>query len=198
MPRPGLNILVDRAEQRRQLHQQVQQAEQQRQVAATLAGQLQANKFQGWLAAAALDSLVDGASVTLRELSGGQFDLTHEKGEFHIIDHADADSLRSVRTLSGGETFQTSLALALALSDQLSSLQTTAAAPLESIFLDEGFGSLDADSLDIVAATLEKLAASERMVGIVTHVSALAERVPVRYQVSRDTHGSRVAREEDR
>ncbi len=192
------NILVDRAEQRRQLHQQVQQAEQQRQVAATLAGQLQANKFQGWLAAAALDSLVDGASVTLRELSGGQFDLTHEKGEFHIIDHADADSLRSVRTLSGGETFQTSLALALALSDQLSSLQTMAAAPLESIFLDEGFGSLDADSLDIVAATLEKLAASERMVGIVTHVSALAERVPVRYQVSRDTHGSRVAREEDR
>ncbi len=190
--------LQEQAARRRRLEQERAQASEQQLVASNLADLLRANKFQGWLTGAALDSLVDGASETLRELSGGQFDLTHDKGEFFVIDHVDADSLRSVRTLSGGETFQASLALALTLSDQLSSLQTTGAAPLESIFLDEGFGSLDVDSLDIVAATLEKLAASDRMVGIVTHVAALAERVPVRYVVSRDGRGSHVAREEDR
>ena len=75
-----------------------------------------------------------------------------------------------MRTLSGGETFQASLALALALSEQLAGMSTTAAS-LESIVLDEGFGTLDAATLDTVAATLENLAArGDRMVGVVTHV----------------------------
>ena len=114
--------------------------------------------------------LVDGASRILRELTGGQYDLVHDKGEFFVVDHHDAGLRRAVRTLSGGETFQASLALALALSEQLAGM-STGAASLESIVLDEGFGTLDAATLDTVAATLENLAArGDRMVGVVTHV----------------------------
>lgn len=185
-----------RARERDRVQADLDAAQEQVTVTGELERLLRANNFQKWLAGAALETLVAGACDALRELSGGQFDLTHDNGEFFVIDHIDADAQRSVRTLSGGETFQASLALALTLSDQLSSLQTTGAARLESIFLDEGFGTLDADSLDVVAATLERLTQSERMVGIVTHVAALAERVPVRFAVTRDAAGSRVGREE--
>lgn len=163
-------------------------------VAALLADSLNARKFQKWLAGAALDLLVDAASDSLFELSGRQFGLAHDNGEFFVIDHTDAEARRSVRTLSGGETFQASLALALALSAELSSLSSSAAS-LDSIFLDEGFGSLDVDSLETVALTLERLAQSDRMVGVVTHVQGLAERVPTRYVVSRNSRTSSITRE---
>ncbi|MDN5933959.1 MAG: exonuclease SbcC, partial [Pseudonocardia sp.] len=92
--------------------------------------------------------------------------------------------------------FQASLALALALSDQMSGLAARGAAKLESIFLDEGFGTLDEANLEVVASTLENLAArGDRMVGVVTHVPALAERVPVRFRVARDQRTSSVTRE---
>ncbi|MEU1599961.1 SbcC/MukB-like Walker B domain-containing protein [Streptomyces sp. NPDC005708] len=133
------------------------------QVSAALAGLMRSNKFPQWLADSALDTLVAGASQSLRRLSGDRFDLSHHKGEFYVIDHSDADSERSVRTLSGGETFQASLALALALSDQLAGLGSST--KLESIFLDEGFGTLDPDSLQTVADTLENLAQGERWSG---------------------------------
>ncbi|ASW54221.1 AAA family ATPase [Plantactinospora sp. KBS50] len=163
-------------------------------VARALAGHLRANNFERWLLAEALDLLVDGASRILRELSGGQYDLVHDKGEFFVIDQHDAGLRRGVRTLSGGETFQASLALALALSEQLAGLSTTSAS-LESIVLDEGFGTLDSATLDTVAATLENLAAQgDRMVGLVTHVPALAERVPVRFEVHKDARTARVER----
>jgi exonuclease SbcC len=164
------------------------------QVARALAGHLRADRFERWLLAEALDALVDGASRILRELSGGQYDLGHDKGDFYVIDHHDAGLRRAVRTLSGGETFQASLALALALSEQLAGM-SAGAASLESIVLDEGFGTLDATTLDTVAATLENLAArGDRMVGVVTHVGALAERIPVRFEVSRDARTARVQR----
>ena len=133
-------------------------AESEQQVANMLGNLLRSNQFPEWLEAAALDTLVADASVRLAELSNGQFELTHRNGEFFVIDHADADSQRGVRTLSGGETFQASLALALALSTQLSSMAAAGAARLDSIFLDEGFGTLDESTLEIVAATLESLA----------------------------------------
>ncbi len=164
-------------------------------VAGELRSLLRSDKFQQWLATAALDTLVAGASEGLSELSDGQFTLTHEKGEFFVIDHFDADSQRSVRTLSGGETFQASLALALALSEQLATLAVGGNARLDSIFLDEGFGTLDPDALETVAATLENLAQGERMVGVITHVAALAERTPVRFLVSHDNRTSRVEKE---
>jgi exonuclease SbcC len=165
------------------------------QVAKLLADLLRFDKFPRWLASAALDTLVADASAALSDLSGGQFDLSHDRGDFVVIDHADADSRRSVRTLSGGETFQASLALALALSAQLSTLAAEGAARLDSIFLDEGFGTLDPETLEVVAGTLENLAHGERMVGVITHVAALAERAPVRFAVHRDSRTSSIVRE---
>ncbi len=163
-------------------------------VARALALHLRANNFERWLLAEALDTLVDGASRILRELSGGQYDLGHTKGEFYVVDHHDAALHRPVRTLSGGETFQASLSLALALAEQLAGL-STGPASLESIVLDEGFGTLDAATLDAVAATLENLAArGDRTVGVVTHVAALAERIPIRFEVRKDARTASVTR----
>ncbi|MGI5132573.1 AAA family ATPase [Pseudonocardia sp. CA-107938] len=171
-------------------------AEEAHRVAKLLGGLLRSDGFPRWLVASALDALVTDASASLAELSGGQFELTHDNGEFLVVDHADADSRRPVKTLSGGETFQASLALALALSAQMSHLAASGAARLESIFLDEGFGTLDESNLDVVASTLENLAAGGgRMVGVITHVPALAERVPVRFAVRRDQRTSSIERE---
>lgn len=182
--------VLERRQQVARLGEQVTEHERAAQVAKSLAQHLRANQFERWLLTEALDALVGGASRILRELSSGQYDLTHDKGEFFVVDHGDAGLRRGVRTLSGGETFQASLALALALSEQLAGL-TSASASLESIMLDEGFGTLDADTLDVVASTLENLAArGDRMVGVVTHVAALAERIPVRFELSRDARGT--------
>ena len=176
------------------LQTKIADASERQQVAEQLAALLRSNKFPEWLASSVLDILVAGASETLRRLSGNQYDLTHDDKGFFVIDHADADSKRSVRTLSGGETFQASLSLALALAEQLRGLG--GAAKLESIFLDEGFGTLDPDALEVVAGTLENLAHGERMVGVITHVAALAERAPVRYRVRNDSRTSTITRED--
>ncbi|MGV9366426.1 AAA family ATPase [Amycolatopsis sp. NPDC003731] len=178
------------------LHEDIAAAESEAQVARLLADLLRSDKFPRWLIAGALDTLVAEASASLLELSGGQFELTHDKGDFLVVDHNEADARRPVKTLSGGETFQASLSLALALSSQLGAMAAEGATRLESIFLDEGFGTLDEATLDVVASTLENLAASgSRMVGVITHVPALAERVPVRFLVTRDGTGSHIARE---
>jgi exonuclease SbcC len=140
--------------------------------------------------------LVDAASARFLELSAGRFSFAFTEGarDLLVVDHGQGDERRSVRTLSGGETFQGSLALALALSDELADAAAGRGARLESIFLDEGFGTLDADSLDTVAATIEALAGGGRMVGIVTHVRELAERVPVRYVVRKGPRSATVER----
>ncbi len=170
-------------------------AQEEQQVTHLLGNLLQARQFPQWLVSEALDDLVTAASQTLAALSSGQFDLTHDKGDLFVIDHADADARRSVRTLSGGETFQASLALALALSSHISALAAAGAARLDSIFLDEGFGTLDAETLEVVATTLEALAQGDRMVGVVTHVGELADRVPVRFRVTRNARTSVITRE---
>jgi exonuclease SbcC len=166
------------------------------QVARQLGQLLASNRFERWLVSEALERLVDGASSTLLSLSGGQYSLTLAEGgaEFLVVDHGDGDERRSVRTLSGGETFQASLALALALADQLAALAAGGAAKLDAIFLDEGFGTLDVDALETVAGTIESLGSSGRMVGIVTHVRELAARVPVRYEVRKGAMTSTVER----
>ena len=100
-----------------------------------------------------------------------------------------------MHTLSGGETFQASLALALALSRQVISL-SAGMRDLNSMFLDEGFGTLDEDTLETVGSTLERLSAdSDRMIGIITHVPALAERAPVRFVIGRTGTTSTLRRE---
>ena len=165
----------------------------------TLAGRLAtllgARSFQRWRLAGAFEQLVGGASRWLRELSGTGYSLTNTSQlGFEVIDHANADERRSVRTLSGGETFLASLSLALALADQVADLASTGVARLESMFLDEGFGSLDPETLDTVAAALEELGSTGRTLGIVTHVPALAHRVPVQFRVTKDVSTAKVER----
>ncbi len=175
----------DAIERAAKLREQVDAARAEHDVARLLGELLRSNRFERWMLAEALDVLVDAASQTLYALSQRRYSLaSNDDEEFVVLDHGNADETRSVRTLSGGETFQASLALALALSDQLASLSTAGGAKLDAILLDEGFGSLDADTLDAVASTIEALGTEGRMVGLVTHVPALAERVPVRFRVA--------------
>jgi DNA repair protein SbcC/Rad50 len=157
------------------------------QVARVLALHLRSDHFEKWLLDEALAELTASATSLLRELSAGAYSLILDpkSRDFAVVDHRNADEARPVRTLSGGETFLASLALALALADRIADLSSAGAARLEALFLDEGFGTLDAGTLDTVASAIERLGAGGRMVGIVTHVRELAERVPVRFEVSK-------------
>ena len=183
-------------EQAARLAEQIQAYREEEQVATELGRLLRATSFERWLTSEALDSLVAEASATLMELSAGQYQLDRDdRNDLVVIDFQDAGARRPVHTLSGGETFQASLALALALSRQVVQL-SAGMRDLNSMFLDEGFGTLDPETLDTVATTLERLAADkDRMVGLVTHVAALAERVPVRFVVSRDGATSTLRKE---
>lgn len=104
--------------------------------------------------------------------------------DLEIVDTYQADAVRSIKTLSGGETFLLSLALALGLSD-LASKHTRIA----SLFIDEGFGTLDADTLDTAIYTLENLQANGKVIGIISHVEALKERVNTQIQVYKISGG---------
>jgi exonuclease SbcC len=180
-----------------ELDKQIAARKEEADVAALLGNMLRANRFESWLCSEALDSLIREASATLMELSGGQYELDQDERshDLVVIDYEDAGAKRPVHTLSGGETFQASLALALALSRQVIGL-SAGLRELNSMFLDEGFGTLDSDTLETVASTLERLAAdSDRMVGVITHVSELAERVPVRFVVSRTGTTSTIVKE---
>ena len=161
-----------------------------RAVVATHLGQLlRTDGFESWLMEAALEQLVDRATGRLLELSDGQYSLTVHKRDFAVRDHTNADEVRSARTLSGGETFLASLSLALAVADATAELAPEGAPRMESIFLDEGFGTLDPHTLDTVATAVEELGTTGRFVGIVTHIRELADRMPVRLEVTK-TGGS--------
>ena len=163
--------------------------------ATRLGQQLGTNRFEQWLLNQALAQLVSDASTRLRELSSQAYSLeVDESGGFQVVDHHNADELRSARTLSGGETFLASLSLALSLADHVAQLAAGTSAPLDALFLDEGFGTLDPDTLDVVAAALEELGAHGRAVGLVTHVRELAERMPVRFEIRRTAETSTVER----
>jgi DNA repair protein SbcC/Rad50 len=183
---------LDRAEGARR---ELAVAREERTVAKALGDHLRADGFERWLLTRALALLVRGASSILRELSSGAYSLAlDDTNQFLVLDHRNADEPRTVRSLSGGERFLASLALALALAEHVAELAAEGAARLESLFLDEGFGTLDADTLDVVASALEELGSRGRMVGVVTHVRDLAERLPVRFDVRRGPNGSTVRR----
>jgi exonuclease SbcC len=165
-------------------------------VARTLRGHLRTTNFKTWLLARAVDSLAVRATERLLDLSGGRYELVlGDNDDFEVVDRNNAGERRPVRSLSGGETFEASLALALALAEQVAVLSAAGASSLESIFLDEGFGTLDPEALELVAGAVETLGGEGRMVGIVTHVGALAERVPVRFRVANDGRTATITRE---
>jgi DNA repair protein SbcC/Rad50 len=108
----------------------------------------------------------------------------HTDLDLEIIDRYQADNIRTMKTLSGGETFLVSLALALGLSD-LAGNKTR----IDSLFIDEGFGTLDPQTLDIAITTLENLQATGKMIGIISHVEALKERITTQIQVTKQSGG---------
>ena len=194
--RKGLDDLREAARERERVEEQRKHAHQRALIARDLGNHLNARNFGAWLQNQILAWLAQGATARLRELSSGQYSLDLSgKNEFLVIDHRNADEPRLAKTLSGGETFLASLALALSLAEQVAELAARGSAKLEALFLDEGFGTLDSETLDVVAATIEQLG-TERMVGIVTHVSELADRVPVQYRVKKVGNSSSVARVE--
>ena len=161
-------------------------------VTAELGRLLNAKGFEQWLMTDVMIDLAERATERLMVLSSGAYSLTTDGTDFAVLDHRNADEVRSARTLSGGETFLASLALALSLADSITDVASTAIAPTESVFLDEGFGTLDGETLDVVANAIEELGAQGRLVVIVTHISELADRLPHHVRVLRGPTGSTV------
>jgi exonuclease SbcC len=153
-------------------------------VASDLGLELQANRFVAFIQREAMQALATDAGGRMLQLSRDRYRLEADGDEFVVVDRLNGDERRSVRTLSGGETFLASLALALALSERLPELSGRGGAlSLESLFLDEGFGSLDAESLSVAIEGLELLATGSRMIGVISHVPEVAERLPERIEV---------------
>ena len=156
-----------------------------------VANELKTDRFIGFLLDESIGELALRASNELLGISANQYSLTSSNNNFAVVDHANADEHRSVVTLSGGETFLASLALALALARGIADIAGhSAGARLDAMFIDEGFGMLDPDSLDQAVEALERLQDGERMVGIITHVPTLAERIPDGLRVERKVDGS--------
>ncbi len=159
-----------------------------------LALELRQDRIVAFLQEEALVTLATAGSVHLEELSSGRYRLEVVDDEFLVVDTWNGEERRSVKTLSGGESFLASLALALALSEQVPSLAAGARTRLSSLFLDEGFGTLDEETLQVVIGAVEVLGGDDRMVGVVTHVVELAERLPARIVVEKSPRGSRISR----
>ena len=135
-------------------------------------------KFVEFIAANQLKYISIEASKKLKYITNGVYGLeVDENGKFIIRDYKNGGAERDASTLSGGETFLASLALALSLSSQI---QLKGTAPLELFFLDEGFGTLDDNLLDVVMSSLERLHHERLSVGIISHVESIKNRVPVK------------------
>jgi exonuclease SbcC len=188
--------LRERLVRRAELAAAVARDEHRASVMRALALELRSDRLVAFVQGEALERLAMAASAHLQSLSEGRYRLACAEDEFEVIDTWNGDERRNVRTLSGGETFLASLALALSLAEQLSELAVGGHARLDSLFLDEGFGSLDPETLETVTAAVEALREGGRLVGIITHVAELADRMPARFVVRKSPRGSRIARED--
>ncbi len=153
----------------------------------SLIGSADGKKFSRFAQGLTLARLTDLANLHLVKLSDRYQILKSEKKDLEllIIDGYQADVIRPMATLSGGESFLVSLALALGLSD-LASRKVQ----INSLFIDEGFGTLDSDTLDIAISALENLQAKGKTVGIISHVEALKERIGTQIQLAKQPGGS--------
>ena len=139
-------------------------------------------KFVEFVAATRLKYVSLEASKKLKEITNGNYGLeVDEDGRFIIRDYKNGGAERDASTLSGGETFLASLALALALSAEI---QLKGTAPLELFFLDEGFGTLDDNLLEVVMSSLERIHNDKLKVGIISHVESIKNRVPVKLLIA--------------
>ena len=172
----------------KELQKQLDESEHKLELLKEIEKLLQGKRFVEFVAKNQLEYIVIEASKRLDIMTKGRYVLEIDDNlNFVIRDNYNGGLRRSIKTLSGGETFLTSLALALALSSQI---QLKGSAPLEFFFLDEGFGSLDNELLDIVMESLEKLHSEQLSVGIISHVEELKNRVPVKLIVTPNDGGN--------
>ncbi len=167
----------------------------------TASGQL-VNKpkiqYETYLQMAYFDEIIYRANLRLAGMTNDQYQLIRQEAggarsqiglDLDVIDHYNGMK-RSVRTLSGGESFKASLALALGLSDVIQSF--AGGVELDSMFIDEGFGSLDEESLQAAMQTLAELSLGNRLVGIISHVNLLKEQIDAKVIITKDRSGSRI------
>ncbi|PMH43175.1 hypothetical protein BCU68_04085 [Vibrio sp. 10N.286.49.B3] len=148
----------------------------------SLIGSQKGDKFRKFAQGLTLDNLIYLANQQLNRLHG-RYLLQRSESEglaLAVVDTWQADAVRDTKTLSGGESFLVSLALALALSDLVSHKTS-----IDSLFLDEGFGTLDTETLDIALDALDNLNASGKMIGVISHIEAMKERIPVQIKVTK-------------
>ena len=181
-------ILEKNLKKVKELQKQLDESEHKLELLKEIEKLLQGKRFVEFVAKNQLEYIVIEASKRLDIMTKGRYVLEIDDNlNFVIRDNYNGGLRRSIKTLSGGETFLTSLALALALSSQI---QLKGSAPLEFFFLDEGFGSLDNELLDIVMESLEKLHSEQLSVGIISHVEELKNRVPVKLIVTPNDGGN--------
>lgn len=180
--RQEIRIIRENLDLQKKIVEKLEEVEHKIAILKDLQGVTKGKRFVEFMAVERLKYISKSASKRLFEITNGNYELElNGEGEFVIRDNKNGGVLRQTATLSGGETFVTSLALALALSTEI---QLKGTAPLELFFLDEGFGSLDETLLDIVMGSLEKIHNERLKVGIISHVEAVKSRVPVRLIVS--------------
>ena len=157
----------------------------------TMRSLFQRSGFVNYTSSVFLQSIIKAANERFIKLTKQQLELViQEDNTFKVRDMLNGGELRDVRTLSGGQTFQAALSLALALSDHI---QSRNAARQNFFFLDEGFGSLDSESLSIVFETLKALRKENRIVGIISHVEAMRHEIERYLEVNlSETEGSKI------
>ena len=155
--------------------------------------------FEQYVQAFYFDQVIYEANLRLKKMSSGRFALLRKQEgtnkrsitglELEVMDYFTGKA-RNVKSLSGGESFKAALAMALGLSDVIQ--QTAGGVVVETMFIDEGFGSLDKNSLEQAVAILKELAGSNRIVGIISHVEELKECIDQKIMLEKDTQGSRI------
>lgn len=174
-------ILSQNFEKRCKIEREILAITHERNVVSELFDAVKGKKFLGYVAEEYLSEIALDAKSILMELTGGRFGLSY-CGEFFVEDYIySSGERRRVDAVSGGELFLVSLSLALSLSK---SIYSKSLRPMEFFFLDEGFGSLDKDLVETVVDCLYKLKNSNFSIGIISHVEALKERLPIRINVS--------------
>ncbi|MGW4241848.1 SbcC/MukB-like Walker B domain-containing protein, partial [Nocardia sp. NPDC004722] len=191
-----LRAAVDRVAPLQRAHEELAR------LAEVVAGRGENNRrmsLRSYVLAARLEEVALAGSVRLRRMSGGRYEFVHtdvagprgRRGGLGLDIRDDyTGAIRPAKTLSGGETFMASLALALGLADVVSA--ESGGLVMDTLFIDEGFGSLDADTLDAVMGVLDELRCGGRVVGVVSHVDEMRQRIPSRLHVIRGRTGSRL------
>ena len=155
--------------------------------------------FERYVLTAYFDEIIHAANIRLHDMTQRRYTLLRDTeytgGRGHqgldlLVFDAYTNKKRSVKTLSGGESFMASLALALGLADIVSSY--AGGIQLDTIFIDEGFGSLDPVSLDHAISTLNDLKSQGRTVGIISHVEELKERIDAQLEIVKSREGSSI------